>query len=85
MRNTDIIGPCLGSASGSVAPGDQIIAGGQYATVERVVIHGPGQHPAGCPIVSTMFAVEAITANGSRWAGGTTASIHGDLRAHWDR
>jgi hypothetical protein len=74
----------LGDKVGSVAPGDLVICDGYEITVQRVVIHPPGHHDAS-PIVDDMFAVEAVTHAGSRWAGGVTAEIGSDLRAHWSR
>lgn len=75
----------MGERAGSVEPGDQVMVRGWWTRVERVVIHAPGQHPTDAPIVPTMYAVQAITHLGSRWAGGTTAHIGADLRAHWER
>ncbi len=76
----------LGNPSGSVAPGDDVLAGQAGAVVTRVIVHAPGNHPANAPIVDDMYAVEVQTSNGStRWCGGTKAEIGPDLRVHWSR
>ena len=40
----------------------------------------PGQHPALCPIVGDLTALEVCTAAGSRWYGVKRAWIGSDLR-----
>lgn len=62
---------------------DEMIADGVRSAVVRTVAYPAGQHPAGCPIASTMTAVEVRTASGGvRWFGADDAWIGSDLRMH---
>lgn len=74
----------MGSEHGSVRPGDKILCRGYYTTVTEVKVHEPDTHP-NSPIVSSMFAVEAVTAYGSRWAGATMVGNFVGAGALWDR
>lgn len=75
----------LGDKSGDVGPGDTVLCHGYFQTVRRVVIHPPHCHPDNAPIHDHLFAVEVVTVDGSRWVGGESAYVGGDLRVHWAR
>lgn len=48
--------------------------------VIRVIAHAPGNHPPGCPLVTSCTAVEVITDAGRRWYGVESARIDSYLR-----
>lgn len=50
------------------------------APVLRVVAHPPGKHPPEIPIGRDWYAVEIITAYGTRWQGFKNARITSSLR-----
>lgn len=85
MTDITTLNHTLGKPSGDVGPGDTVLCRGYFQTVRRVVIHPPFKHPDPCPIRTDLYAVEVVTAEGSRWVGGDSAYIGGDLRVHWSR
>ena len=48
--------------------------------VQKYVVYPPGTHPAGCPLVKDITALELRTAAGSRWFGCASAHINSELR-----
>lgn len=54
--------------------------GGRTAPVIQSIVHPPGDHPKGCPLVKTITALELKTAFGSRWYGVERAYINSELR-----
>jgi hypothetical protein len=51
-----------------------------FAPVIQAISHPPGNHPADCPIKTTMTALELRTEYGSRWFGCERAYINSELR-----
>lgn len=74
----------MGNEYGSVRPGDKILCDGEYVTVMDVRVHEPNTH-AHSPIKNYMYAVEAVTSRGSRWAGGTMVRNFIGAGTMWDR
>lgn len=52
----------------SLAPGDTVFCGGEYATVTEVITYAPDMHPMS-PIRNDWTAVQVVTDNGTRWHG----------------
>lgn len=59
-----------------------IVRNGEARTceVEQHRVFAPNAHPAGCPIVGSLTALECVTAAGSRWYGFERAWINSELR-----
>ena len=59
-----------------------VVVGGGFrlCPVKRFVFHPAGAHPKGCPLVSSVGALELQTEGGSRWYGCERAYINSELR-----
>lgn len=67
-----------------IGTGERIICHGRYETIERIIAHPPRLHPHAGPVRGDWWAVEIVTAVGSRWFGSETQPYIGsDLRMHW--
>lgn len=73
----------LGNRTGSVAPGDEVIAGSRVERVTRVTINPPRDGTE--PIRADMTLVKVETTGATCYLGADEARIMGDLRVHWSR
>lgn len=73
----------LGNMTGSVAPGDEVIAGTFVERVTRVTINP--KRDGSEPIRADMTLVKVETTGATRYLGADDAQITEDLRVHWSR
>jgi hypothetical protein len=55
-------------------------SGFRYLPVEQYIVHPPGSHPKGCPLIQDCTALELRASAGSRWYGCDSARINSELK-----